>query len=347
MQPGVARNGPNRRRYRRVEAPLSCRPAGVEFIAQILESVDISFGGVRIYSSEEHQVGSVLHLDIFIPDAAPVTVTAQVMWVKTAERVAPARFDVGLAFVEASPDALSTLQVWLGPEEEEPSVEPSAAAGVTALTLDAPVSELRPTTPKPSPVGSMLSAVPVIALHGEPLRASLLDCRAGFLLWLIDGVTPVETLLDLSAMSRQETLSVLEDLLARGIVTLRESASACDGARDAGSSHRGRGPFSWALHAGTKYRSFRESQPTHRPADLRELRTRELLGGRRTRPHVGAGHATTARATDDAPGGALARPRAKRGRARRPRRAGSTKVSTGWGALLLPPGSPRFLFTPP
>jgi hypothetical protein len=52
------------------------------------------------------------------------------------------------------------------------------------------------------------------------LRAATLDGRSGFLVSLIDGVTSVESLLDLSGMPGEETLTRLEDLRLHGIVDL-------------------------------------------------------------------------------------------------------------------------------
>jgi hypothetical protein len=106
----MARNEANRRRYPRIPAPIHCRPAGEDFFAQHLEPVDISFGGLRTYSDEEYQVGAFVRLDIFLSGVAPVTLSAEVMWIKTLGRGAPARFDVGLAFVDLRPDAVNVLR---------------------------------------------------------------------------------------------------------------------------------------------------------------------------------------------------------------------------------------------
>jgi len=91
----MVRNVMNRRQYRRIRAPIHCRPAGVEFFAPPMEPVDISFGGLRFCSDEEYPVGAALRLDIF-PPGASLTVTAEVMWIRGSAEGAPARFDVGL-----------------------------------------------------------------------------------------------------------------------------------------------------------------------------------------------------------------------------------------------------------
>ncbi len=75
--------------------------------------------------------------------------------------------------------------------------------------------------PRPARVRLALSAVPVLAVTPEELSSVSVDHRAGFLLSLLDGETTIEALLDVSAMPRDETLSILQDLVGQGIVSLR------------------------------------------------------------------------------------------------------------------------------
>jgi PilZ domain-containing protein len=225
----------NRRKYRRIRATIHCRQAGVDFFAPHIEPVDISFGGLRIYSDDEFAVGAHVRLDIFFPGAAPVMFTAEVMWIQAAPRGAPGLFDVGLAFVGLTPDALNALQPLLEPEAEpasasEPNVDlvpaPPDSAVEFDLETDPPMSDpsLVPpaTVRKGSEPPSILPLVPVLVAEAEHLRAAQLDPRAAFVLSLIDGVTTVESLLDLSGMPAEETLGIIKDLRQRGIVVLRE-----------------------------------------------------------------------------------------------------------------------------
>ena len=55
-------------------------------------------------------MGAYVRLDVFFPRVVPVTVAAEVMWIKTSGNGAPARFEVGLAFVELTPEALGILR---------------------------------------------------------------------------------------------------------------------------------------------------------------------------------------------------------------------------------------------
>jgi hypothetical protein len=117
-RPAPAANPAERRKYRRIRVPLYCRPAGMQFLARMREPVDVSLGGLRIFSDEDRKVGELLKMEFFLPDVAPVTYTAEVVWVEKLEEGAPARLDVGLKFIQLDPDALKLLLQVVGPPEE-------------------------------------------------------------------------------------------------------------------------------------------------------------------------------------------------------------------------------------
>lgn len=116
---GQTLSGEERRKYRRIHAPLYCRPAGMEFLARQRQPIDISLGGVRIFSDDRLKVGELLKLEFFLDGAAPVTYTAEVVWIVPLPVGAPARFDVGLKFLQLEPEALKMLVGVLGPLEED------------------------------------------------------------------------------------------------------------------------------------------------------------------------------------------------------------------------------------
>jgi hypothetical protein len=107
-----------RRKYRRVQTALYCRPAGMKFLARQREPIDVSLGGVRVSSDEMMRVGDFLKMEFFRPDVEPVTYTAEVVWVDSLTEGSPAKFDVGLRFVQLEPGALQLLLEVLGPPEE-------------------------------------------------------------------------------------------------------------------------------------------------------------------------------------------------------------------------------------
>jgi hypothetical protein len=60
-----------------------------------------------------------------------------------------------------------------------------------------------------------------VVMPPDKLKLLPLDHRAGFLLSLMDGVTDLETLLEISPMPRGEALRVVRDLFESGIVDFR------------------------------------------------------------------------------------------------------------------------------
>jgi hypothetical protein len=104
-----------RRKYRRIQAQLYCRPAGVPLLARH-EAIDVSLGGARIYSDEKYALGALLKMELFAQGAESVTYTAEVVWIEALPAGSPAIYDVGLRFVDLRPDALALLNGVLGPE---------------------------------------------------------------------------------------------------------------------------------------------------------------------------------------------------------------------------------------
>jgi hypothetical protein len=90
----------------------------MQFLARQREPIDLSLGGVRIFSDEALRIGELFKLEFFLPDVAPVTYTAEVVWIEPLPEGAPARYDVGLKFIQLEPDALRLLLQVLGPPED-------------------------------------------------------------------------------------------------------------------------------------------------------------------------------------------------------------------------------------
>ncbi|MCA9531819.1 MAG: hypothetical protein KC543_16960 [Myxococcales bacterium] len=63
-----------------------------------------------------------------------------------------------------------------------------------------------------------LRAVPEVAVHGAELRWLGLDHRSGFLLSRVDGRNTIEEIIDVSGMTRLETLRTLVELLEAGAI---------------------------------------------------------------------------------------------------------------------------------
>ena len=106
----------DRRRFRRVKAPVFVRPVGPMTGGLSRQVNDISLGGLRAYTDETYRDGQKLELELFFPDGTSATVVAQVVWIQPLPKGSPARYDVGLAYVSvADRDRMRIAQV-LGDE---------------------------------------------------------------------------------------------------------------------------------------------------------------------------------------------------------------------------------------
>jgi hypothetical protein len=64
------------------------------------------------------------------------------------------------------------------------------------------------------------SCVPRLAVTPQELALLPLDHREGFLVACVDGVSTIETILDVSAMPAEEALVILESLAERGVLLI-------------------------------------------------------------------------------------------------------------------------------
>ncbi len=110
------RPGPERRRYRRLQAPVLIRPVSPLARRVKPKPSDISLGGLRAYSDEEQRPGQRLELELLLPDGASATVLAEVVWVMPLAEGAPALYDVGLRFVDVRPEDLERIASVLSEE---------------------------------------------------------------------------------------------------------------------------------------------------------------------------------------------------------------------------------------
>jgi hypothetical protein len=99
----------DRRKFHRARAAILVRPAGP--LARVAPRLvqDISQGGLRAYTDDPHKVGARLELDLVFPDAGTATCLAEVVWAERQPEGAPARFEMGLRFVEVEPEDLERI----------------------------------------------------------------------------------------------------------------------------------------------------------------------------------------------------------------------------------------------
>ena len=103
----------DRRRFRRVKAPVLVRPA--RKVTQLARSVgDIGEGGFRAFSDDAYATGERLEVELFFPAGGSVVLLTEVVWTEALPEGAEARFDVGLRFVEARREDVARIAELLG-----------------------------------------------------------------------------------------------------------------------------------------------------------------------------------------------------------------------------------------
>jgi hypothetical protein len=70
---------------------------------------------MRVFADEDFSLGSRLDLDIYLPDRTSVRCWAQVVWRLDLGASGPARFDVGLKFMDIAPHDIQRLATVLVP----------------------------------------------------------------------------------------------------------------------------------------------------------------------------------------------------------------------------------------
>jgi hypothetical protein len=97
------------RRYRRVCAPLVQRPVTLFALGLGRRPGERDVGGLRAWSDDRQKVGRLLEVEVFLPDGESTSLVAEVVRVDALPDGSPARFDVWLRYVNASPRDVERL----------------------------------------------------------------------------------------------------------------------------------------------------------------------------------------------------------------------------------------------
>lgn len=101
----------NRDAYRRIYAPVLCRPAGLRLFAPEREGVAFDVAMARIYSDDAFDLGDRLNLEILAhPDEEPRKFVAEVVWLEAQTPPLAARYDVGLRIEQIDRDTAEILR---------------------------------------------------------------------------------------------------------------------------------------------------------------------------------------------------------------------------------------------
>ena len=138
------------RHYPRLDAPVLWRPVGL--VGPHRPTVDVSLGGMRVYSDELLKVGMRLELDLRVDGGRSLDFLARVVRVEVLPVGGPAAFDVALEFLDVTPDVQKMLEARLSStrnaarEAPRPSDRPLGDDKNGQQDLFQPPSRVRATT---------------------------------------------------------------------------------------------------------------------------------------------------------------------------------------------------------
>lgn len=117
-------SGAERRDFARVRAPMYCRPARRR-LPRRSEVVDIGIGGLRVYSDDAYAVHARMELDLFLSDDdAFVTCLTEVVWIREIPSRKPARYDMGLRFLDVPEKAKAVISRLVAEAAAEAETKP-------------------------------------------------------------------------------------------------------------------------------------------------------------------------------------------------------------------------------
>lgn len=99
----------DRRKFHRARTSILVRPAGPLARVAPRPVKDISLGGLRALSDEKQKLGARLELELLFPAGEPATCLAEVVWIEELVKGAPAKYEMGLRFVEVEPEDLERI----------------------------------------------------------------------------------------------------------------------------------------------------------------------------------------------------------------------------------------------
>lgn len=97
-----------RRKFRRIHSPVFTRPAPIR--TTLIRVANISLGGVRVYSDVRQRLGSKLEIELFLPDETSLSCLVEVAWVSDPPADVPAKYEVGMRFIEVPAGGLHRLE---------------------------------------------------------------------------------------------------------------------------------------------------------------------------------------------------------------------------------------------
>ena len=94
----------DRRQFHRAGVHVLVRPVGPLARLVKYQVQDLGLGGLRCYSDEPHSPGKRMEIELAFPEGGSAVALVEVVWDEALPEGAPARHDVGLRFVDATPE---------------------------------------------------------------------------------------------------------------------------------------------------------------------------------------------------------------------------------------------------
>jgi c-di-GMP-binding flagellar brake protein YcgR len=94
------RQSADRRRYPRLAAPVFYRPAGPDFLHHRRAAVDVSLGGMRVYTDDRLEVGTRLEIELLNGGDSVARCWVRIAWIEELPPNSGAAFDIGVEFTD-------------------------------------------------------------------------------------------------------------------------------------------------------------------------------------------------------------------------------------------------------
>ena len=109
-----------------------------------LRTVNMSLGGARVYSDDRLKLGRKLHLELLAGPDSTVQVLARVVWIDELAAGEPARYDVGLEFLDVPEEMMSRLAAIFQKDEDykrelEAAQPPTGSGRTRKKTKETPI----------------------------------------------------------------------------------------------------------------------------------------------------------------------------------------------------------------
>jgi hypothetical protein len=98
----------DRRRFRRVQVPMFFRDARSRDVQRPV--MDVSVGGLRVYSDEPFGPGVRYKIELFLPDGRSLNCVVETAWTEKLPAGSPAAYDVGLRLVGTDVDDMQHIK---------------------------------------------------------------------------------------------------------------------------------------------------------------------------------------------------------------------------------------------